>query len=528
MNETNLLKAVFSSVTEIGGPIFGIVGRFLFVKPWEFIKAVFFGGVTETAVMAKAVISLIWFSFLGLSSVVSIVKNGFEGLAVLGFFGLIFYALFFFGRGKNTDDQLKRGTQVLAPPNSKNKPGTELKIGNVSIPIDVEPLHFLVAGGTGTGKSQAINSFLKTLRDRGDKVLVVDSGGEAMARLFREGDTLLNPLDARTAKWSPFSELQSTFDCDRLAQSMIPAEDGGKDRQWQLYSQGLVTAVLQRLFEAGGSDATNERFSHMLTVAPAAEIQLMVQGLPASTLFSGMTGGKGEGGMLASVKGIIGAYLPAYRHLSPSTGAEGFSIRKWVQTEEPGWLWLPYRDDQLSSIKPLIACWIGEAVNATLSLRPSGERRLWIITDELASLGMIASLSDGLTKGRKYGLRVVAGLQSVSQLRQIYGQNGAQTLLSCLSTLLCLRAADSDTAEYFSKAFGDQEILRTDTSENSQGGSTSSVKHVTQKAILASEVSGLAQRVGFVRVANQPDRVFATTIPICDLGAEIIEPYQSK
>jgi type IV secretory pathway TraG/TraD family ATPase VirD4 len=528
VQETNLLKAVFSTAASLGAPMFAFVGNWLFAKPWQNIKDVFFGGATETASMVKAVLSLIWFGFLGASSAVSLIKNGIGGLAAIGFFGLIFYSLFLFGRGKNTDDQLQRGTQVLAPPNSRNNLSTELKIGNVTIPVDVEPLHFLFAGGTGTGKSQAINSFLKTLRDRGDKVLVVDSGGEAMARLFRDGDNLLNPLDSRSVKWSPFSELQSTFDCDRLAQSMIPAEDGGKDRQWQLYSQGLVTAVLQRLFEAGGIDATNERFSHVLTVAPAAEIQQMVQGLPASTLFAGVAGGKGEGGMLASVKGIIGAYLPAYRHLAPSTGAEGFSIRKWVQNEGSDWLWLPYRDDQLSSIKPLIACWLGEAVNATLSLRPSAERRLWIVTDELASLGMIASLSDGLTKGRKYGLRVVAGLQSVSQLRQIYGQNGAQTLLSCLSTLLCLRAADSDTAEYFSKAFGEQEILRTDSSENSSGGTTTSVKHVTQKAILASEISGLSQRVGFVRVANQPDRVYATAIPVCDLGKETIEPYRSK
>ena len=524
MSEANLVKAVFSTAAEIGAPVFRLIGRWLFMKPWECVKDVFSGAADDAAALAKAVLSIAWFFILGVSTL----KNGIGGLAVLGFFGLVIYVLFFFGRGKNTDDQLKRGTQVLAPLNSKNMPGIELKIGNVSIPVDVEPLHFLVAGGTGTGKSQAINSFLKTLRDRGDKVLVVDSGGEAMARLFRDGDTLLNPLDSRSVKWSPFSELNSVFDCDRLAQSMIPSEDGGKDRQWQLYSQGLVTAVLQRLFEAGGADATNERFSHILTVAPAAEIQLMVRGLPASTLFSGVAGGKGEGGMLASVKGIIGAYLPSYRHLSPATGAEGFSIRKWVQNEGSDWLWLPYRDDQLSSIKPLIACWLGEAVNATLSLRPSSERRLWIITDELASLGMIASLSDGLTKGRKYGLRVVAGLQSVSQLRQIYGQNGAQTLLSCLSTLLCLRAADSDTAEYFSKTFGDQEILRTDTSENSQGGSTSSQKHVTQKAILASEISGLPPRVGYVRVANTPDRVFITGIPIVDLGAEAIEPYQSK
>ena len=518
----NVVVAVFSLAWWIAGPAVRFMADWLVVRPFNSVKAVLSEGERGAESVAKAVLAGGWFSWISVSTLM----NGREGFIILGVLAALIWWMLH--SQKNTGDQLQRGTQVLAPPNSKVSANTQLKIGAVDIPLEVEPLHFLIAGGTGTGKSQAINSFLKNLRDRGDKVLVVDSGGEAMARLFREGDVLLNPLDSRSAKWSPFSELSSVFDTDRLAQSMIPAEDGGKDRQWQLYAQGLVTAVLQRLFEAGGTDATNERFSHMLTVAPSTEIQEMVQGLPASTLFSGMTGGKGEGGMLASVKGIIGAYLPAYRHLNPTAGADGFSIRKWVQSEDKNWLWLPYRDDQLSSIKPLIACWLGEAVNATLSLRPSAERRLWIVTDELASLGMIASLSDGLTKGRKYGLRVVAGLQSVSQLRQIYGANGAQTLLSCLSTLLCLRAADSDTAEYFSKTFGEQEILRTDTSENSQGGSTSSQKHVTQKAILASEISGLPQRVGYVRLANTPDRVFVTGIPVCDLGAEVIEPYQSK
>lgn len=522
MQEGNLLKAVFLTVWFVAGPGVRFIADWLFVRPFSCLKAAVIDGQHDGASVAKAVLAGGWFSLLAVDSL----RGGLAGLAILALVAALVWILL--RSRKNTADQLQRGTQVLAPPKAKGEATDQLKIGNVEIPIEVEPLHFLIAGTTGTGKSQAINRFLRILRERGDKVLVVDSGGGAMARLFRPGDTLLNPLDARTAKWSPFSELTSVFDCDRLAQSMIPAEDGGKDRQWQLYSQGLVTAVLQRLFEAGGSDATNERFSHMLTVAPSAEIQQMVQGLPASTLFSGMTGGKGEGGMLASVKGIIGAYLPAYRHLNPSTGADGFSIRKWVQSEDKNWLWIPYRDDQLSSLKPLIACWLGEAVNSTLSLRPSAERRLWIFTDELASLGMIASLSDGLTKGRKYGLRVVAGLQSVSQLRQIYGQNGAQTLLSCLSTLLCLKAADPDVAEYFSKAFGEQEILRTDTSENAQGGRTTSEKHVIQKAILASEISGLPMRVGFVRVANQPDRVFVTGIPVCELGPEVIEPYLSK
>ena len=47
----------------------------------------------------------------------------------------------------------------------------------------------------------------------------------------------------------------------------------------------------------------------------------------------------------------------------------------------------------------------------------------------MASLGRVQGLSDGLTKGRKYGLCAMMGLQSISQLRDVYGKDGAQTLL---------------------------------------------------------------------------------------------------
>ena len=246
----NVVVAVLSLSWLIAAPVVNFLTDWLAIRPYQCLKSSIADGQHDGESVAKAVAAAGWFAWVSISSLM----RGAEGIIVLVLLTLL--VLWSLHKRGQPNDQLQRGTQVLSPPNLKGQPNAQLKIGTVEIPIEVEPLHFLVAGGTGTGKSQAINSFLKILRDRGDKVLVVDSGGEAMARLFREGDVLLNPLDSRTAKWSPFAELTSVFDCDRLAQSMIPAEDGGKDRQWQLYSQGLVTAVLQRLFEAGGSDAS--------------------------------------------------------------------------------------------------------------------------------------------------------------------------------------------------------------------------------------------------------------------------------
>ena len=63
------------------------------------------------------------------------------------------------------------------------------------------------------------------------------------------------------------------------------------------------------------------------------------------------------------------------------------------------------------------------------------------LLDELASLEKLPSLEAALTKGRKAGLRVVAGLQSTSQLDAIYGHDEAHTLRSCFRTLAALGGA---------------------------------------------------------------------------------------
>jgi type IV secretory pathway TraG/TraD family ATPase VirD4 len=494
--------------------MFEFILKWCVFVPYFSIKSFVSGGSATPTATAKTVASVIWFVFV----LITVAREPIAAMAL----ACLFLSFWLISIGlKSGGLEHVRGTQVFAALTGKKKDDQQLKIGSVAVPPEIESLHFLIAGGTGSGKSQSINSFLKTLRARGDKVLVVDSGGEAMARLFRYGDALLNPLDSRSKSWSPFSEMRASYESDRVAEMMVPASNGGSSREWELYSQSLISAVVQRLHERG--EGTNENLVRYLTVEKSDEIEKLVKGLPAQTLMD-----SGAAKMLSSVRGIIGSYLPAYRFLTPATGSDGFSIRKWVQAEDDlRWLWIPYRDDQLSSLRGLISCWVGEAVNSTLSLRPSYTRRLWIVCDELASLGRIAGLTDGLTKGRKYGLRVVAGLQSVSQLRDVFGKEESQTLLSCLSNLLCLRAADSETSKYFSDGFGQQEFTRQEESKN-DNGSTKSIKHVTQSTILASQISGLAPRTGYVRLASDPSYIYSTQVPICDLGDEVVEPFISK
>ena len=78
------------------------------------------------------------------------------------------------------------------------------------------------------------------------------------------------------------------------------------------------------------------------------------------------------------------------------------------------WLYLVYRDDQMAMPRLLITTWLDLAIVETLSLPEEPRRRLWFVLDEWDSLGKVDSLRSGLTKLRKYGGAVVAGLQTMA------------------------------------------------------------------------------------------------------------------
>lgn len=225
----------------------------------------------------------------------------------------------------------------------------KLRIGGVGIPRKVETQHLLMSGGTGVGKSNAIQGTLDAIRARGDRAILADTGAEAFSRFGESGDTLLNPFDARSVAWSPFAEMQTPADAERLAKSMVPDRDEEAHREWYVYSQSLIAAVLKRLMERGS--ASNGALLQALTIDPPAQLQTLVAGLPAQALFH-----EGAERMLGSVRGIVSSHLAPYSYLPKDAGPKSWSIHRHVR-EGKGWLWLAYRENEAG-------CWLGDTRTA--------------------------------------------------------------------------------------------------------------------------------------------------------------------
>ena len=116
---------------------------------------------------------------------------------------------------------------------------------------------------------------------------------------------------------------------------------------------------------------------------------------------------------------------------------------------------------------------------------------------------------------------------TVAQLRGAYGLSGAQTLLSCFSSQLILRATDPETADWGSRLLGDQQLSRRVKSEGfGAGGSHSgeSEQISIERVVLASEIAGLADRCGFLKLAGDFP-IARVEIPIPRVRAEVCRPF---
>ena len=115
-----------------------------------------------------------------------------------------------------------RGSKFLTEDHGKDG---RISIAGTVIPDEVLALHFVIAGGTGSGKSQALQEAIKGIREDlefGGRAIFTDSGGEYLSRFFCDGDTILNPFDARSVNWNPFAEIRNTrVDFDRIAISVV-------------------------------------------------------------------------------------------------------------------------------------------------------------------------------------------------------------------------------------------------------------------------------------------------------------------
>ena len=328
-------------------------------------------------------------------------------------------------------------------------------IAGIPYPERTETQHTIVSGTTGSGKTVLISDLVSQIRARGERCVIYDKMGSYTRAFFDpERDVLMNPLDARAPRWSPFLEARNPRDFDMMAAALIPQQKDTVDPFWvtaarQLFSNGAG------VFWKRGVTENKVLVDHLLKTDLTALAEAM-EGTVAQSIVDP------ENPKTAlSVRAMLTANLSALEFL-PDTG-EPFSIRDWIGQEDRArdggsFLFLTSRGDQHASLRGLISTWLEIAVNAMLTLAQDDGRRIWVILDELPTLHQVPSLQPGLAESRQFGGCFVLGVQVASALRDLYGRNGAETISGLCGTRVVLAAPDRDTAQWSADSLGRSEV----------------------------------------------------------------------
>lgn len=384
-------------------------------------------------------------------------------------------------------------------------------IAGLWCPLESESRHFKIMGTTGSGKSVAIRSILSFVQQRApytnDRVVIADPDGGYLARFYDpgRGDVILNPFDARSAHWALFKELRNPYDADQFAASLVP-DLGGDNSVWAGYARTLVSSTIQALYASG--DVTTRDLYDAIGTMNNAELGELLAHTSASRFFE-----SGAEETLGSIRTNASQALRALSYLSRD---DAFSMNEWIQRGR-GWLFMPYKADQIAALKPIITTWMRTAIFSTLSLN-EGDSRLWFVIDELDALGKIDGLPDALTRLRKFGGRVVLGFQSIGPLEAIYGKGYGSTITENASNTLILRCSSSDgggTSRFASHLIGKRKIRRLMQSSTQSSGSSGGGRHsgsssgyseqITEEdAVMPSEIEQLPDMNGYLKFATLP------------------------
>ena len=335
-----------------------------------------------------------------------------------------------------------------------------LMLDRLPLPFEAEVKHMMITGTTGSGKTNAFNHLLKSIRQRGDRAVIVDTTGGFVAHFYDEKkDKLLNPFDKRSQKWCLWSECPNpATDFDEMADALIP-ESNGNDGFWTRAGRQAFSACAATLVK-------NHTYSlnlllQMLLRRPLSDVLKFLEETHVVSYFSK------EGEKTAmSIRATLVSHIKSLESLDDVSpfDEDAFSITQWIRDAGEGFLFLHSKPKQRAYLKPLLSTWFSMAVKALMDFQPAPNRRIWFIVDELASLNQLSGLDTALAEARKYGGCFVIGFQNLSQIEEIYNPTMAKVVSDLTVSKLIFETVDPTNARKLSDVLGEQEVI--ESSEN--------------------------------------------------------------
>lgn len=198
-------------------------------------------------------------------------------------------------------------------------------------------------------------------------------------------------------------------------------------------------------------------------------------------------------------------YTKSFEFMSAADG--DFSVKKWLEDEKPGFIFVTNYSDNKDTLKPVLSLFIDLLGRKLLSMKDDYNRRIFFMLDEFGTLQRLPTIIQLLTLSRSKGGSCWIGIQDIGQLDKLYTDQLRQSIVNACGGNLMFAVADPVSAKFLSDKIGDAEYIGTDEThsmgtEDTRDGISLVRRKRTEKLVLPSDIENLRDLECFLKLPN--------------------------
>ena len=358
--------------------------------------------------------------------------------------------------------------------------------------------HFMVVGGSGSGKTQLLTRLFGEALERGDRLVLHDVKGDFISYL--PDAFLLSPTDKRSGIWDIAQDINTPPMAREFIAFLLP--HSGKEKIWVNAARSIATGYIVYLQKTKGTKWGWADLAQINT-SNFAQLKKIMQDYWREASDFLQKDSVTTQGFISEVKANLYIFTDiANGWIDPDGTRPRVSLRQWMMSpKENQQVLILARNAEFAELS---SAWVSAAVHfmCTLGISPnlgeSDTRRIWFGMDEFWAMQKQDKISELIRLGRSKGIIVVIGAQSSLQLEEIYGEKVVYDWFNNFGTIIIAKHKAGPAAEKMSMLIGKRTIEKISNSMSGRAGaaqSTSqSIRSEDELIILPSQLSDVLGR----------------------------------
>ncbi len=220
---------------------------------------------------------------------------------------------------------------------------------------------------------------------------------------------------------------------------------------------GIIIYFMRRYWREDQSRLNNQELIHFFQSRTTEELKAVFEEDYMEDYKSCISYISGKGTQTQGVNSYIGAILRKM-FIGPfamADPAREFSMMHILTGRKRTVVFIEYDLKRGNALAPMYGILIDQALKNALGGRGDTRKNVYLLLDEWALLPKLKYAADSLSFGRSQGVKVMAGIQNISAIEDLYGEAGARNILAGFQNIFAFRITDYHTRRFLVERLGE-------------------------------------------------------------------------